>query len=117
MALRRTPAPSIGQLSTRVLLQSKSATATGGTGGTGMAETYATVGKAWARIDLVRGGRYVAGQQTEETATHRVTMRHRDDFTLWRYILEGTRRFRVLNIGDPDNAHRWLVATCEEMKP
>lgn len=117
MPLRRPPSPSIRQLSTRVELQSKSATAIGGAGGTGMAESYSTVGRAWCAIELLRGGRYVSGVQTDDAATHRVTLRYRDDFPLWRYILDGSRRLRVLTIGDPDGGHQWLVATCEELTP
>lgn len=115
MALRREPAPSIGQLTTRMSLQSKAATPSGGNGGTGMVEAFTTVGKAWCYVEQIRGGRYVAGKQTEEVATHRVWMRYRDDYTLWRYLLAGTRRFRVLNIGDQADRHQWLVALCEEL--
>jgi head-tail adaptor len=117
VALRRYSGPSAGQLNTRVALQSKAQTATGGAAGTGMAEAYTTLGKAWCALEQLRGGRYVAGKQTEEVATHRITMRYRDDFTLWRYLLSGTRRFRVLSVGDPDDGHQWLEVLAEELQP
>jgi SPP1 family predicted phage head-tail adaptor len=117
VVLRRYNGPSVGQLSARVLLQSKAQTATGGTGGTGMAEAYTTVGKAWCAVEQLRGGRYVAGKQVEEVATHRITMRHRDDYPLWRYLLAGTRRYRVLSVADPDDGQRWLEVLAEEMTP
>ena len=51
------------------------------------------------------------GQQ-DETATHRVTLRHRPDLARGLSFLIGARRFLVRTVIDPDESGRWLVCRC-----
>ena len=107
-----------GELRTLVALQSKAQTPTGGASGTGLTDTYTTVADVWARIDGLQGGRYVAGQQVEETATHKITIRYRSDYTsAWRFILDGARRFELKTVRDPDGLRKFLEIWAQELKP
>lgn len=108
--------PSVGELRHRVNLETRAQAPVGGTGGTGLSETFTTGATVWARLELIRGGRFLDGMQTDEAPTHRITIRYRDDFTTWRYISEGTRRFRVVQCGDADGRRQWAEYGVVELK-
>lgn len=117
MALATREAPSIGQLNVRVDLQARVTSPIGGLGGTSLAEVFTTIGQAWCSIVSLRGGRYIAGRQVEEVATHRITLRWRNDYQEWGYILAGTQRFRIQSVTDPNHRRRWLELLAEEVTP
>ena len=76
------------------------------------------ISSARARIEGVAGAVYTAGVNTEERATHRITIRYRADFTAWAYLLEGTaRRWRVRSVVDLDGTRRYLTILAEELTP
>ncbi len=107
-----------GELRTLVSLQSKTQTPAGGATGTGLTDTYTTVAEVWARIDGLQGGRYVAGQQVEEVATHKITIRYRADYTgAWRFIRDGARLFEMKTVRDPDGLRKFLEIWAQELKP
>ena len=107
-----------GELRTLVLLQSKSQTPVGGASGTTLADAYADVAEVWARIDGLQGGRYVAGQQVEEVATHKITIRYRADYTsAWRFIRDGSRLFELKTARDPDGLRKFLEIWAQELEP
>jgi SPP1 family predicted phage head-tail adaptor len=106
-----------GELRDRVELQSRAQTPTGGSSGSAIAQAYATVATVWAKIEGLQGGRYIAGRQTEEVATHKITIRHRTDFTAWRFVLIGTRRLEVRSLRDPDGGKEFMELWCEELTP
>lgn len=110
--------PRIGQLNRLIYLQTRAQSPAGGSAGTELSETYTTVGTAYARIEGVAGAVYTAGVNTEERATHRITIRYRADFTAWAYLLEGTaRRWRVRSVVDLDGTRRYLTILAEELTP
>ena len=107
-----------GELRTLVILQSKTQTPVGGAAGTGLADAYTDVASVWARIDGLQGGRYVAGQQVEETATHKITIRYRADYTsAWRFIRDVDRLFEMKTVRDPDGLRKFLEIWAQELKP
>lgn len=106
-----------GDLRSLINLETRTQGPTGGAGGTLLAETFVTGAQVWARIDLIRGGRYLDGMQTDEAPTHRIIARWRADFATWRYISEGTRRWRVLQTGDRDGRREWVEFAVLEIKP
>lgn len=107
--------PRVSDLRHRVNLETRSQTPAGGTSGTTLTETFVAGAEVWARVELIRGGRYQDGVQVEDAPTHRITIRFRDDFERWRYLSEGTRRWRVVNAGDPDGHRQWIEFGCLEL--
>lgn len=109
-------APRVAQLNRLIRLQARAQTAAGSTGG--LDEAYTTIGVVYARIEGVAGALYTAGVNTEERATHRITIRYRRDFADWAYVLEGTaRRWRVRSVVDLDGTRRYLTILAEELTP
>lgn len=105
--------PTIGELRTRVELQSRTETPNAATGG--IDETFTTLATVWARVDAISGGRYIAGQQVETVATHRVTLRSRSDFQSIKFLRWNGRRFRVRAWRDLDQVNRFDEALVEEL--
>ena len=65
------------------------------------------------RLDRRRLGAEEA-QQNQETAQHRVLIRHRNDVASgWRFLLDG-RELAILTVIDPDQSRRFLSCLCEE---
>lgn len=115
LSVRTPPSVQIGTIRNHIELLMKTMTPSGGSSGSGIAEAYTRVGYAWASIISLRGGRYVAGKQVEEVATHQVVMRYRDDLDAWNHMRFGTRVFRVVSKSDPDGAKRWMEVLAEEL--
>lgn len=111
------PLPRVPDLRHRVDLETSSKTPTGGAAGTSLALTYTSGAQVWARIELVRGGRYQEGQQLDDIVTHRITIRWREDYETWRYVSDGARRWRVANAGDPDGRRTWVEYGVTELTP
>lgn len=113
MALR----PRVADLRHRVALETRAQVAAGGSAGTGLTESFTVGARVWARVELIRGGRYQAEVQTDDVPTHRITIRHRVDYTAWRYISDGARRWRVITSGDPDGRQTWVEYGVTELTP
>ena len=111
------PRPRLADLRHRVALETRNQVAAGGASGSGLTESYTVGARVWARVELIRGGRYHAEVQIDDAPTHRVTIRYRDDFTTWRYISDGIRRWRVVNAGDPDGRRSWVEYGVTELTP
>lgn len=109
--------PRVADLRHRVDLETSAKAAVGGVGGTTLSQSYTSGAQVWARVDLIRGGRYQDGVQIDDAPTHRVTIRYRDDFEVWKYIREGSRRWRIVNAGDADGRREWVEFGCVEMTP
>jgi len=101
-----------GQLRNRVTLE-KRAQAPSGTYTLGT--SFSEVAVVWAKIEASRGSVYAARVQTGTGPTHRITIRHRDA-TDFDYIFDGTRRFEVKDLQDPDGLRQWLVINAEELE-
>lgn len=102
----------LGKLRHRVALQARAQTPGGSAA---IDDTYSTVATVWAAVEQIEGGAFVAGQQTEERVTHKVTIRHRTDVEAWRYLLWDSKRFRVHERRDADDRQRFLEILAEEM--
>jgi len=106
-----------GELRHRIALETRNQAAAGGAAGVDLTDAYTVAANAWAKIEGLRGGRYIAGKQTEEVATHRLTIRWRDGYTAWTHASEGTRRWRIHSVADRDGRREWLEMECEELTP
>jgi SPP1 family predicted phage head-tail adaptor len=104
--------PMIGKLRQRVALQARTQAPTGSEA---IADSYATVATVWAEVEQLEGAVFVAGQQTEERATHKVTIRNRTDLEAWRYLLWGTKRMKVIETRAADDRRRFLDILAEEL--
>ncbi|MBI1243766.1 MAG: hypothetical protein GC202_02080 [Alphaproteobacteria bacterium] len=119
----RFTSPTAGELRHRLAMETLSQGASGGSSGTGLTSTYTVAVSLWGRVLGLAGGRYVAGQQSEEkVATHRITVRWVAGFAGWTHVSEtpsggGTRRFAIRSVQDPEGRNRWLELDVEEEKP
>lgn len=104
--------PAIGNLRHRVALQARTQTP----GGSGViTDSFATVATVYAAVEQIAGAMMLAGQQTEERATHKVTIRNRTDLEAWRYLLWDGKRMKVQETRAADDRKRFLEILAEEM--
>jgi head-tail adaptor len=108
-------APTVGDLRHEVILQDRSQAADGGTG---LAEAFATVAAARARIEPIFGGRVIEGQQVAAVATHNITVRHVGGYAAIDHVkmADSGRLFRVRSILNPGERDQWLELLCEELR-
>jgi len=76
--------------------------------------TWSEVATLWASIDSVHAAMRHLAQQSQETITHRITLRYRKDVASgWRFR-KGDRIFKIITVRDPDETGRYLVCRTEE---
>ena len=63
---------------------------------------------------LSSGGERFYGQQLEETLTHMITMRWRDNIDHKLRIVYDKRYFKIVRVVDKDERRRYLQILCEE---
>ena len=91
----------IGRLRHRVTIQSPSADANAY--GERMPQTWADVATAWARVEPFNGNSPFLGGQVQPVATHKVTLRRREDVTtkdrvLWLDVKDADGSPLALNV-------------------
>lgn len=100
-----------GQLRTEMILQ-KAETSPDGTGG--HAEAWVEVATVFARIEPLRvESRFAAGQFLE-SATHRVTLRFRNDVRSGMRFLRHGRALEIITVQDADETGRYLICLVRE---
>lgn len=72
---------------------------------------YVTV---WASLEAMTGKEFYASQQVQNTVTHRVRIRRREDITQDMRVVSGDRRFNIVAVL-PDNAMRETILMCREL--
>lgn len=83
-------------------------------GSGGFSESWVEVATVFARLDPMRSRSFFRADQRLEEATHRITIRHRDDVESGMRFEKQGRRFLILTVGDPDESGRYLVCTTKE---
>lgn len=101
-----------GQLRHRISIQTP-VTAKNTRGGE--VTTWSTVATVWADVRTQTGRETVANDQTQPTASHVVTMRHRANVTAQQRIVWGDRVFSINAVLEPDNRMRQLQLLCQEL--
>jgi len=101
----------VNDLQTRIVLETVAAAPTADGG---LADTYATLAEAWAKVEAIAGGRYIADRQQQDVATHRVTIRHRADWRTVATIKVGSSRLRVRSARVLDQRKTWVEFLAEE---
>lgn len=83
-------------------------------GAGGYTESWTEVGAVFARIEPLAASSRYGADQTLETVTHRVTLRHRADLRSGMRLRRLERLFLVATVHDPDETGRYLVCTVTE---
>ena len=80
----------------------------------GVTLTFETVDDIWVRLKPIRSATELEAQQVEETASHDITMRYRNDVaSAWRLVIQD-REFVLETIIDPDERKAYLVCQATE---
>lgn len=80
----------------------------------GHAESWTEVATLFARIEPVSAQARFGADQSVETTTHRITMRHRPDVASGMRLARAGRVFEVVSVHDPDETGRYLVCRATE---
>lgn len=100
-----------GRLRTELALQQASLAADGMGGHT---ETWMTLATVFARIEPVSARSAFGADQANETVTHRITIRRRDDVRSGMRFTAPGRVFEITTVHDPDENGRYLVCGARE---
>jgi len=86
-------------------------------GGGGAARSYAAYATVWAQVEARAGRSDIAADRRERTRVFRVTIRYRSDVTFATRILYRGAPLEVTDIQTRQEKERFLVLTCEEVRP
>ena len=100
-----------GRLRHRLVLE-EAVSEEDGSGGFTVSWTEAAV--VWGRIEAVSGRETFARDRVKSEASHRITIRHRDDVGPAKRFRFKTRVFEIASVLDPDESRRMLVCQCVE---
>ena len=106
---------SIGQLRTRVHIQTATETRTPDGG---IAEAWTPFAQVWAKVQGLRGRELFSARTVNATTTHKVTIRYCRGLTSKHRMLIGQDESRVLNIEsviDVDEKHVMQELMCTEV--
>lgn len=81
----------------------------------GYTETPTDVENIPARIEPLEGRELLMAQQTGMERPHRFTLRYRSGMTGAKTVLYDGRTFDIHSVMDPEERHRELVITAEEL--
>ncbi len=82
----------------------------------GVARTYVDGPKLWAMIEPMQMSRRFVADREEQSITHRIVLRRRDDLTAAMRLRDGARIFRILAFEDADAARTMQITLCEEIR-
>ncbi|MCC3244683.1 phage head closure protein [Methylocystis sp. WRRC1] len=104
--------PSIGDLRQRVTIESVMDTFDD-VGG--FARSFTPLAQVWARIEATGARDQFVEQRAEQSTTHVVTIRWRDDVkSQMRFAFRG-RKLLIRSVLDHDERRRFLACECEEI--
>lgn len=83
-------------------------------GSGGHVVSWNEVATLFARIEPVSAASRFGADQTLETVTHRVTMRHRQGIASGMRLSRLGRAFEIVTVHDPDETGRYLVCRVRE---
>lgn len=83
----------------------------------GHAQTWSEVATVFAMIEPVGASATFGADQTLETVTHRVTLRHRPGVASGMRFSGRGRVFDIVTVHDPDESGRYLVCRTREIGP
>lgn len=106
-----------GAMRKRLVIESSTAPVSDGAGGA-VAPTggWTPVATVWASVSQASGRDLMQAEQHGERATHTIEIRYRQYLDDTYRLREGARIFRIISIADPEERHRTLVITVDEVK-
>jgi len=81
----------------------------------GEVENWSAVATVFAHIEPVSARSLFGADQTLETVTHLVTLRHGEDVKSGMRFKAGTRIFDILTVHDPDETGRYFQCESREV--
>lgn len=101
-----------GELRTEIVLE---ACATEPDGLGGFSEVWTATATLFGKIEPVSATSVFGADQTLETTTHRITLRHRAGVASGMRFVKGARIFEIVTVHDPDESGRYLVCKVKEV--
>lgn len=82
----------------------------------GNVPSASVLASVWAKIEPLRGNEYWRANQSESTATHRVTLRYSPDFTLTtrHWLVHEGRRLDIDEVLNPQERNEQLELLAHE---
>lgn len=80
----------------------------------GRTESWKETAVTYGHIEPVAAESRFGADQTLETHTHRITIRHREGVASGMRFRKGQRLFPILTVHDPDETGRYLVCRVKE---
>lgn len=102
-----------GMLRHRVQLQALVETPDGAGG---FEEIWQEIAECSARIEPLSVKQSFIADQADERATHRITIRFRNDIESGQRFIFENRFFRISTVQDPDETKRYLICRTEEIQ-
>lgn len=102
-----------GRLSVRLVLE-RPVEVPDGQGG--VTRSFSALASLWACIEPVVAKADEAAGALPVTVTHRIWLRWRDDLAGGMRLRKGARLFVIRAFRDPDEAGRYALCDCEEIK-
>jgi SPP1 family predicted phage head-tail adaptor len=103
-----------GRLSVRLVLE-RPVEAPDGQGG--VTRSFSALAMLWACIEPIAARADEAAGAVPVTVTHRIWLRWRDDLVGGMRLRKGARLFVIRAFRDPDEAGRYALCDCEEIRP
>ena len=105
---------SIGQMRTRLYLESSTETRTSDGG---VVEAWTPDTPIWARVRGLRGRELFSAQQINPQTSHKLTIRYCKGLTSGNHLLnkDGARIFNIQSVIDIDERHREMELLCTEV--
>jgi SPP1 family predicted phage head-tail adaptor len=101
----------IGDLRTRLTLETPSRAADGGGGAS---VTWSTAATVWASVRPAGGGESYALDRVAGKVSHEIVLRYRSGVTPEMRLRAGSRVFEIRAAFDPDQRRHWLKCLAEE---
>jgi SPP1 family predicted phage head-tail adaptor len=82
----------------------------------GVIRSYAPGPQVWGAMEMLSGDERVRADRPEQSLTHRITLRYRENVTGAMRLTSGLRRFVIKAASDPDGSRRNIVCLVEEIR-
>ncbi len=83
----------------------------------GVTQDFTPIANLWCNIEPFSGDDRFSFGKIEETVSHRILIRWRNDVSAPKRFYLGPRSFLIRGVADPDGRRRRLSVLVEEIKP
>jgi SPP1 family predicted phage head-tail adaptor len=81
----------------------------------GFTESWVEIATLFAKIEPISAESVFGADQTLETVTHRIMLRHRDGIASGMRLTKPGRFLEIITVHDPDETGRYLVCKAREI--